>query len=38
MVKAMVEGKTIIEYTEGKTTVLIKEIWETLSRSLVQKK
>ncbi|MDP8257850.1 MAG: ATP-binding protein [Candidatus Aadella gelida] len=35
IVKAMVEGKTIIEYSDGKTTNLIKGIWEKLSRVLV---
>jgi MinD superfamily P-loop ATPase len=35
IVKAMVVGKTIIEYSDGKTTDLIKGIWEKLSRNLV---
>jgi MinD superfamily P-loop ATPase len=35
IVKAMVEGKTVIEYTDGKTTDLIKGIWKKLSRVLV---
>jgi len=30
IVKAMVEGKTIIEYSEGKSSKQIKEIWNKL--------
>ncbi len=32
VVRAMVEGKTIIEYTDNKTTQVIKEAWHALSR------
>ncbi|MBU0570549.1 MAG: ATP-binding protein [Candidatus Omnitrophica bacterium] len=35
VVKAMVEGKTVIEYTDGKTTDQIKKIWEKLNRAFV---
>lgn len=35
VVKAMVEGKTIVEYAGGKTTDQIKKIWEKLSRVFV---
>ncbi|MBF0252438.1 MAG: ATP-binding protein [Candidatus Omnitrophica bacterium] len=36
VVKAMVEGKTIIEYAEGKTTDTIKQIWKNIADYLLK--
>ena len=35
IVKAMVEGKTIIEYSDGKTAGRIKEIWTKLQKEIL---